>query len=113
MIFRLMDILIWLVSIWGCAGLFTFIGIYAGRRERPMWFWSGSQVDSETITDVIAYNKANRKMWFIYSLFYWLGGLVYFFSPLVAGVIVFLSASLGLVWLILYYRRIERKYKVK
>ena len=50
-----MEIIIWLITLIPCSLLFTGIGIYAWRREKPMWFWSGSTVREEEITDVKAY----------------------------------------------------------
>ena len=43
--------------------LFTGIGIYAWKRKKPMWFWSGSTVKESEISDIAAYNKANGIMW--------------------------------------------------
>ena len=42
---------------------FTILGVYAWRRKKPMWFWSGSEVKEREISDVKAYNKANGIMW--------------------------------------------------
>ena len=61
---------IWCVTIFGCALLFIGIGIYAARLEKPMWFWSGSTVDPETITNVKQYNRENARMLGLYSLWY-------------------------------------------
>ena len=46
-----MEIIIWLITLIPCSLLFTGIGIYAWRREKPMWFWSGSTVREEEITE--------------------------------------------------------------
>ena len=51
--------IIWLLIMVPCSALLTGIGIYAWRRKEPMWFWSGSTVKAEEISDVRAYNKAN------------------------------------------------------
>ena len=45
-----MENVIWLVITIPCSLLFTGIGIYAWRRRKPMWFWSGSSVKEEEIT---------------------------------------------------------------
>ena len=42
---------------------FTILGVYAWRRKKPTWFWSGSEVKEREISDVKAYNKANGIMW--------------------------------------------------
>ena len=36
----------------GCGILFLAIGSYAKRLEKPMWFWSGSEVEASKITDI-------------------------------------------------------------
>ena len=50
--------------------LFTAIGVYAWRREKPMWFWADYAPDPATLTDTHAYNRANGKMWLTYSLIF-------------------------------------------
>ena len=47
----------------GCGSLFFWIGSWAEKRKDPMSFWTGTVVDSKTITDIHAYNKANSRMW--------------------------------------------------
>ena len=48
----------------GCAILFFGIGVYAQRCQKPMWFWSGTEVDPATITDVALYNRENVEVVF-------------------------------------------------
>jgi len=49
--------------------LFTGIGVYAWKRKKPMWFWSGSTVSENEISDVRAYNRANGIMWLCLGAF--------------------------------------------
>ncbi len=105
--------LIWLFSIWGCAGIFTGIGIHAGRMKEPMWFWSGTKVPSSLISDIPSYNRENRKMWCIYSIPFWITGISFFWYPVISAIIMSLSGTLGIAWLIWYYRGIEKRYKIK
>ena len=44
-------IIMWCVTFL-CALLFFLIGVYSRRREAPMWFYSGTEVDARKITDV-------------------------------------------------------------
>lgn len=108
-----MDVIIWLLSVWGCALIFVIIGISAGKMKKPMNFWSGTTVDPATVKDIPGYNLANRRMWLLFSLPFWLLGVVYFWSPLVAGLGLTLAAILGVVWLLWYYSRIKHKYIIK
>ena len=56
-----MDIIIWLLIMMPCSMLITGIGIYAWKRKKPMWFWSGTTVSENEINDIPAYNKAKIK----------------------------------------------------
>ena len=57
--------IVWLLCSGGGALVFTVIGIYAYRRNEPMWFWSGSTVRREELSDVKGYNHANGIMWVV------------------------------------------------
>lgn len=104
---------IWLFSVWGCAGIFTGIGIYAGRRKEPMWFWTGSKVLSSQISDIPSYNRENQKMWCIYSVPFWITGVAFFWYPVISAIVMALSGTLGIAWLIWYYHGIEKRYRIK
>ena len=69
---KLMDNIIWLIIMVPVSLLFTGIGIYAWRRRKPMWFWSGSTVKESEISDIAAYNRANGIMWLVFSFVMWI-----------------------------------------
>ena len=50
---------LWLLIMVPVSSLFTGLGIYAMKRKKPMWFWSGKEVKEREIADIPAYNKAN------------------------------------------------------
>lgn len=97
----------------GCGILFFAIGSYAKRLKKPMWFWSGSEVDATKITDIKKYNKANCIMWQIYSLSFFLSGIMEFFSPILAVIILVFSSTFGCLILAFVYNKIYNKYQVK
>ena len=104
----------------GCGGLFAWIASWAERRKDPAHFWTGSVVDSKTITDIPAYNKANARMWRRYAVPYWLTGwcgvisFVCYDLAVPAGcLLVGLASTVGIIWLIWAYKRIEKQYKVQ
>ena len=103
--------IMWCIIVGGCAALFVGIGIYAYRLKTPMWFWTGVAVNAEDITDIPAYNKANGRMWMLYSLWYWASGFLYAVSALAAVVILMAGGTVGTILLMFAYRRIESKYK--
>ena len=105
------DIIVWLLCIGGCAAALTGIGIYAYRREKPMFFWSGRTVRSEELTDIEAYNHANGIMWMIYSVPMWIATVLYFWYPHAAATLLVLWGTLGLGMLIYAYHRIYEKYR--
>ena len=105
--------IIWCITVFGCAFLFLGIGIYAEKRKKPMWFWSGSTVDESKISDVKAYNKENGRMWKIYSLWYFASGIIYFWNEVISIILLVLGCTLAIGILVAIYNKIEKKYKVK
>ena len=104
-------IIMWIVAL-GCAILFFSIGVYAKRLKKPMWFWSGVEVDASKITDVPKYNKENGIMWQLYSLWYWAMGIAEIWSSAAALTLLILSCTVGIVILVCSYQHICKKYSV-
>ncbi len=95
----------------GCAILFYMIGIYAKKRMKPMWFYSGTEVKETEIRDVKEYNKANGTMWQIYAVGYAIAGVLEWFYPVLAVVILMLNCIVGTLLLVVVYTRIYNRYK--
>ena len=106
-----MEKVIWLVITIPCSLLFTGIGIYAWRRRKPIWFWSGSSVREEEITNVKAYNRENGIMWICYSAVFWISTIMGIRSVSIAGIVLAVGCLGGLPLLVIAYNRIYRKYK--
>ncbi len=106
-------IIIWCITVFGCALLFLSLGVYAKKREKPMHFWAGTTVDESKITDVKAYNKENGRMWKIYSLWFWAAGVIYFWNEWISVLLLVLGCTLGIGILVATFNKIEKKYKVK
>ena len=104
---------IWLVIMIPVCLLLTGIGIYALRRKKPMWFWSGTEVKPEEITDIPAYNRANGIMWIAYSLIFWIAAAAGLVNMMAGGVILMAGAVGGSILLMIVYQRILKKYRVK
>ncbi len=92
--------------------LFTAIGVFAWRREKPMWFWIGPEIDPATLTDTAAYNRANGKMWLTYSLIFWLTAPVCLVNETVGGLLMAILALAALPLLAAAYKKIYRKYHI-
>jgi len=93
------------------AAFFTGIGIFAWTRKKPMWFWSGSTVKENEISDVPAYNRANGIMWICYSLIFWTAAVLGIFSARAAGPVIAVGTLVGIVGLIVAYKQIYKKYR--
>ena len=78
-----------------------------------MWFWAGTQVRKEEITDVTAYNRANGMLWIGYSLPYWVAGVLGVYSIPAGTVALFAGAIGGSLALLAVYNRIYGKYSAK
>ena len=108
-----MERVIWLILMIPLSLFFTGIGIFAWTRKKPMWFWSGSTVSEREITDVRAYNRANGIMWLAYSAVFWIGTVLGVFKQETAGFMVGVGCLVGIPVLIIAYKMIYNKYKVK
>ena len=105
------SIIMWIVS-FGCAILFYSIGDYAQNIKKPMWFWSGSEVDASKITDVGQYNKENGVMWKLYSVWYFAAGVAEIWNSIVSVIILISGCTIGIVFLVRSYNKIFNKYSV-
>ena len=94
-----------------CSAVFTIIGIYAWNREKPMWFWSGSTVEETEIADIPAYNRANGRMWIVFSLPLWLSTFLGLWNEMIALILLAVDLVIGLPVLMIVYKRIYAKYK--
>ena len=106
-----MENLIFPLIMFPCAASFTALGIYAWKRKKPMWFWSGSEVKPYEIRDIPAYNRANGWMWILYSLGFWAAAALSLLNVPAAGVLVAVWCLGGIPVLVLGYNRIYKKYK--
>ena len=107
----MMDYIIWLVIMVPVSLLFTGIGIYAWKRRKPMWFWSGSTVKESEISDVSAYNRANGIMWLVFSFILWISTILGAMNMKVGGIFLIAGCAIGVPGLPIIYGMIYRKYR--
>lgn len=105
-----MELAIWLILMIPLSLLFTGLGIFAWKRKKPMWFWSGSTVGEDEITDVPAYNRANGIMWLAYSSVFWVSTVLGVFQLDIAGVVLAVGCLGGIPVLVVAYKKIYKKY---
>ena len=108
-----MELTVWLMLTIPIGAFFTCFGIYAWKRKKPMWFWSGKEVKEEKISDIPAYNRANGIMWLSFSAVFWLGAVLGILNLEAAGIVVAVGTIAGIPLLYLAYRKIYSKYKRK
>ena len=104
-------LIIWLVIMVPVSALLTGLGIFAWRRQKPMWVWSGQTVGEDEIADVKAYNRANGIMWIVFSLFMWFSTFLAFSSLKLAGIVMLAGCILCVPVLPSAYSRIYKRYK--
>ena len=105
--------IIWTIIMVPVSALFTGIGIYAWKRSEPMWFWSGTEVKKEEISDVPAYNRANGIMWICFSAVLWTSTVLGFLRMKWGGYCLIGGCIIGLPALIFAYGRIYARYRNK
>ena len=105
------DNIIWLFIMIPVSLLFTGLGIFAWRREKPMWFWSGSTVKESEISDIPAYNRANGIMWLAFSLLMWISTILGAMNMKTGGIVLIVGSAISVPALPVVYGMIYRKYK--
>lgn len=99
-----------------CAVAFTALGVHAFLAKKPVSFWAGSKIDPEQVTDIAAYNRANGKMWLLYSIPFWIAGIAGACNDLSPAasyiflIVLILAGSVGLIWVLLHYQKIADNY---
>ena len=96
-----------------CGGIFSGLGVWAKKSKKPVHFYSGTTVDPKTVSDIPAYNLENSRMWMLYSVPFWVSGIVPFFNLAVAAIMMTAACFPGALWLVLRYNRIARKYIIR
>ena len=104
------------VCCFGCALLFFCIGAMADKSLKPINFWAGKNVGIEQVSDLRAYNHNCACMWKVYSVPYWISGLIaclgLFDDLFLILSLLFLTVACfpGILILIRRYMQIEKLY---
>ena len=105
-------IIVWMVIMIPVSCLFTGLGIYAIKQKEPMWFWSGTSVSPEEITDIPAYNRANGIMWIAFSAILWISTVLGILDMKITGIFLIAGTVGGGLCLPFAYRKIYDRYRV-
>jgi len=108
-----MENILFSIISWACALLFGIIAVVALKKKTPIHFWAGMKVDSDEITDIPAYNRANAVMWAIYALCFVASAVAALFHIGMGAALLVAASTVGIVWLIATYRKIYKKYSAK
>lgn len=106
-----MENIIFLIIMIPLSLFFTILGIYAWKRKKPMWFWSGSIVKQYEIKDIPAYNKANGIMWLGFSAIFWVSTILGVLNMEAGGICLAVGCIVGIPALPISYGKIYKKYK--
>ena len=108
-----MGSIIWYFIMLLCTFVFFTIGYIARTSTKPMHFYSGTNVDAASITDIKAYNKANSNMWNAYALWYLISTFTHALNPMLAVIMLMFACTIGIGVLVCVYNKILNKYSVK
>ena len=103
--------IVWLIIMIPVSAFITGIGVYAWRRKKPMWFWSGTKVRESEISDVPAYNRANAIMWICYSAVFWLSAFLGLWNETAGGILLIAGCLISAPVLPMVYGKIYNKYR--
>lgn len=103
--------MVWLFIMIPCSALLTGIGVYAWKRKQPMWFWSGTTVREDELSDVAAYNRANAILWIGFSAVFWISTVLGYFHMKAGGICLIAGCVVGIPLLPILYGRIYNRYK--
>lgn len=96
-----------------CAAIITGIGLYAQNSETPVSMWEREKPKPEDLVDVHAYNHANAIMWIVYSLLFWVSGIVALFDSTIASYLMIASVIIGFPIVYAIYKSLRKKYTRK
>ena len=104
--------IIWLAIMIPCCAILSGMGIYAWNRKKPMWFWIGSPIKEDEISDISAYNHENGIMCGVFSLVFWAAVFAGIWSSTVSLILIAAGCVVGLPVIAYVYKRIYAKYRV-
>ena len=96
---------------WGFAFIYGLAAFILSRLRKPFPFFTGVSIPADMITDVKAYNRANGKMWAIYSAIHVVAGFLALLNVTLGFVLCGLLILPGLVIMFQFHKRILNKYK--
>lgn len=100
-------ITIMLVIVFGSVALWGFLS------KTPVNFWAGDEVKTSEISDVKAYNRANGFIWAFFTLPQLIAAILCPINSLAANIFSIGGIVAGIPVIMIVYRHIEKKYRVK
>ena len=98
------------ITLWIVALIYGVTAYLVSKRSKPFPFFTGVSIPTEMLTDVRAYNRANGKMWAIYSAVHVVAGFLALLSSTLGFVLFGLLILPGLVFMFGFHKRILRQY---
>lgn len=116
------DTIVFLIIWIGCSLIFVGIGIVSGKSNKPVGINTSEKVPKpEEFTDVPAYNRAHRNLWFTFTGIFDATGILFLFStrfwgeskilPTVMTIFLFLLLFADIFMVELVHKRLLTKYR--
>lgn len=98
---------------WLCALVLVGIGIFAERQTKPSKMRAKSDYETEGIVDHVGFNKEVGRLWKLYSIPFWICGVLWFVSSKLTCILILVAALPGYLVLKFCYFRIAKRYRVE
>ena len=103
----------YLVIMWTGAAVYFIAGIHIMKSRKPARLSIFTEIPSDRVTDLAAYNREVGKMWRVLSAVFFAGGIAEGFKPAFSLLIFALFCTLGVGVSAWRQSKIEEKYLVR
>jgi len=99
------------ITLWVVGFIYGVSAFLLSRMRKPFPFYTGVSIPPEMITDIPAYNRANGKMWTVYSGIHLIAGFLALLNSTLGFIIFGLLIIPGLIIMFPIHKRILSKFK--
>ena len=99
------------IILWIVGFVYGICAFFLSGMRKPFPFYTGVSIPPEMITDIPSYNRANGKMWAVYSGIHIIAGFIALLSSVLGFILFGLLIFPGLVIMFPIHKRILNKFK--
>lgn len=103
----------YLVIMWAAAAVYLVTGLWIMRRKDSARLSFFLRLSPDQVSDVAAYNKETGKMWCVFSVLLFAGGIVEAYEPSFSILIFAIFSIVGVGGATWWQSRIEKRYLKK